>query len=75
MLGQAFRDDVGGQFEMYERVRPNGTVLEVRSTRLEDGGFVRTFSDISVRRKAQAEANKLASEDSLTGLANRRILN
>ena len=66
--------DIAGKFDMYERTRPDGTVLEVRSTRLEDGSFVRTFSDITRRMKAQSEANRLASEDALTGLANRRVL-
>ncbi len=66
--------DAAGQFELYERVRPDGTVLEVRSARLDDGGFVRTFSDITRRKQAQMEADRLASEDVLTGLANRRVL-
>ncbi|HZH99439.1 MAG TPA: PAS-domain containing protein, partial [Fimbriimonadaceae bacterium] len=38
----------------YERERPNGTVLEVRSVPLSDGGAVRTYTDISPRRKAEA---------------------
>ena len=62
-----------GAFESYERVRPNGLVLEVRTTRLDDGSFVRTFSDVSSRHRAHAKAEKLASEDSLTGTANRRV--
>jgi diguanylate cyclase (GGDEF)-like protein len=66
--------DAAGKFEMYERVRPNGTVLEVRSARLDDGGFVRTFTDVTRRMKAQSEADRLASQDVLTGLANRRVL-
>jgi diguanylate cyclase (GGDEF)-like protein len=66
--------DAAGLFETYERVRPNGTVIEVRSTRLSDGGFVRTFSDITQRRQAQCRADRLASEDALTELANRRTL-
>ncbi|MBS0243745.1 MAG: EAL domain-containing protein [Proteobacteria bacterium] len=67
-------NNADGRFDSYERTRPDGTVIEVRSTRLEDGGFVRTFSDITQRRQAQAQADKLAAEDSLTGLANRRML-
>ena len=67
-------NDAVGKFEMYERIRPDGTVVEVRSARLEDGGFVRTFSDITQRRQAQNQADRLASEDALTGLANRRTL-
>ncbi len=66
--------DVIGRFEMYERVRPDGTVIEVRSSRLRNGGFVRTFSDITQRRRAQVQADRMASEDTLTGLANRRTL-
>ena len=64
-------DSASGHFEMYERERPNGTILEVRSTTLPDGGFVRTFSDITRRRQAQAQADRLAAVDTLTSLANR----
>ncbi len=39
----------------YERERPNGTVLEVRSTPIPGGGAVRTFTDITARRKAEIE--------------------
>ncbi len=35
---------------IYERVRPNGTVLEVRTQSLPGGGFVRTFTDITERK-------------------------
>jgi signal transduction histidine kinase/DNA-binding response OmpR family regulator len=35
---------------VYERVRPSGAVLEVRSQRLPEGGVVRTYTDISERR-------------------------
>jgi signal transduction histidine kinase/DNA-binding response OmpR family regulator len=38
---------------IYERKRPNGTVLEVRTVPTEDGGFVRTYSDITARRAAE----------------------
>lgn len=36
----------------YERQRPDGTVLEVRTNRLPNGGMVRTFTDITVRKAA-----------------------
>ena len=65
------RDTIGG-LRTYERTRPNGTVLEVRSTALPDGGFVRTFTDVTRRHEAQEAVVRLASEDALTGLANRR---
>ncbi len=61
-----------GGFKTYERVRPNGTVLEIRTTELVDGGFVRTITDITDRRRAQEVITRMAEEDALTGLANRR---
>ncbi len=39
---------------IYERERPNGTVLEIRTVPTEDGGFVRTYSDVTARRAAEA---------------------
>ncbi|HET6308764.1 MAG TPA: PAS-domain containing protein, partial [Rhodopila sp.] len=38
----------------YERTRPNGTVLEVRTLGLADGGMVRTLTDISERKRQEA---------------------
>lgn len=53
--------------------RPDGAVIEVRKTRLADGAFVQTFTDITNRRRAEAYITKLASEDPLTSLYNRRV--
>ena len=39
---------------VYERVRANGTVLEVRTQNLPEGGAVRTFTDITDRKRAEA---------------------
>jgi diguanylate cyclase (GGDEF)-like protein len=55
-----------------EWTMPDGTVLEVRLGELPDGGFVQTFSDITERARAEANIARLASEDALTGLLNRR---
>ncbi|MCK2055318.1 EAL domain-containing protein [Methylobacterium sp. 37f] len=38
----------------YERERPNGIVIEVRSTPLSTGGLVRTFTDITERKQREA---------------------
>ncbi|HEX2135256.1 MAG TPA: ATP-binding protein [Microvirga sp.] len=65
---EAFRNWVssGGVSETrhtYERVRPNGTVLEVRTVPLAHGGAVRTYTDITSRKTAEvalAEAKALA---------------
>ena len=62
-----------GQFAISERKMPNGTVIEVRSAHLPDGSFVQTFTDITKRCEAEAHVARLASEDPLTGLPNRRV--
>ena len=38
----------------YERTRPNGRVLKVRTLGLPDGGIVRTFTDVSDRKRNEA---------------------
>ena len=38
----------------YERQRPNGTVLEVRTLPMATGGVVRTFTDVTTRRNAES---------------------
>jgi len=62
-----------GSFAISERRMPNGTVIEVRSGALPDGGLVQTFTDITKRCEAEARVARLASEDPLTGLPNRRV--
>jgi PAS domain S-box-containing protein len=52
---------------MCERRRPNGLILEVRTRRLADGGAVRTFTDITERKKSEialAEARDAAEDAS-----------
>ncbi|MCC5976583.1 MAG: EAL domain-containing protein [Salinarimonas sp.] len=55
----------------YERTRPNGLVLEVRTVPVAGGGVVRTFTDITKRKAAENEIWRMANEDDLTGLPNR----
>ena len=59
----------------FERVRPNGTVLEIRGTAMPGGGFVTTYIDITSRKQAEEEIQNLAFHDALTKLPNRRLLN
>jgi signal transduction histidine kinase/ActR/RegA family two-component response regulator len=40
--------------QAYERTRPDGMVLEIRSTPLPGGGVVRTFTDITSRKRIEA---------------------
>jgi diguanylate cyclase (GGDEF)-like protein len=58
--------------QCYERTRPNGRVLEIQSVPLEGGGMLRTYTDITARKHAEAEIRYAAQHDPLTGLANRR---
>ena len=59
----------------FERVRPNGTVLEIRGEPMPGGGFVTTYLDITARKQAEEEIHQLAFHDALTKLPNRRLLN
>ncbi len=60
---------------LFERVRPDGSVIEVRGVPIAGGGFVTSYIDITERRRTQEMILKLALTDSLTGLANRASLN
>jgi diguanylate cyclase (GGDEF)-like protein len=62
-----------GQVGVTERIMPNGSIIEIRRSELPDGSFVKTFTDITQRREAEARVARLASEDPLTGLPNRRV--
>jgi signal transduction histidine kinase len=48
------------QPHVFERQRPDGTVVEVRGTPLPDGGFVSIYTDITERKRAEQEARRLA---------------
>jgi diguanylate cyclase (GGDEF)-like protein len=56
---------------IHERERPEGTVLEIRTVPLDGGGMVRTYTDITARKRAEAQIAHMAHHDPLTGLANR----
>jgi diguanylate cyclase (GGDEF)-like protein len=62
-----------GACATFEHKRRDGAVIEVLRTPLPEGGFVQTYTDVTKRRQAEAFIAKLASEDPLTGLPNRRV--
>ena len=60
---------------VYERRRPDGRVIEVRTVPQEGGGVVRTYTDITSRRNAEDRIRHVAHHDDLTQLANRVAFN
>ncbi|HZP19804.1 MAG TPA: diguanylate cyclase [Bauldia sp.] len=58
---------------VFERTRPNGTILEIRGVPLAGGGFVTTYLDVTDQRKSQAMIAHMAHHDHLTGLPNRLL--
>jgi len=46
---------------VFERTRPDGTVLEIRGVPLPDGGFVSTYTDMTQRKHAEDELRRIAS--------------
>jgi diguanylate cyclase (GGDEF)-like protein len=65
--------DCSKRVAVSERKMPNGKIIEVRSGLLPDGSMVQTFTDITKRRETEARVARLASEDPLTELPNRRV--
>jgi diguanylate cyclase (GGDEF)-like protein len=46
---------------VFERTRPDGTVLEIRGRPLPDGGFVTIYTDMTERKRAEEEVRRTAS--------------
>jgi PAS domain S-box-containing protein len=44
-----------GSSHQFERIRPDGTALDVRGAPMPGGGFVSTYTDISQRKRSEAE--------------------
>jgi len=57
----------------YERRRPNGRILEVHTVKLENGGLVRTYTDVTERRRSEEKVRFFAHHDDLTKLVNRVV--
>jgi PAS fold len=56
---------------VFERTRPNGTILEVRGVPLAGGGFMTTYLDITDRRSQVKFTPENSEYDKLTGASKR----
>ncbi len=54
-----------GEAHCFERTRPDGSVLEVKGSPLPDGGFVTSYTDITDRKRAEADMLRLLAEQQL----------
>lgn len=70
---QAFirRGGLLNETHVYDRRRPDGRVIEVHSIPMAGGGVLRTYTDISERRRSEERIRHLARHDGLTSLLNR----
>jgi hypothetical protein len=59
----------------FERVRPNGTVIEIRGQPLPSGGFVTTYTDITERKRWENDLETAKSAAEHANLAKSDFLN
>jgi diguanylate cyclase (GGDEF)-like protein len=62
---------VPGQTLVHEREKPGDRVIEIRTVLLNDGGMVRTYTDVTLHKHAERHLQHLARHDPLTELPNR----
>ena len=61
--------ETAGEYHSYERIRPDGRVIEIRHNPVPGGGFVLIYADITERKRNEAEiraARDAAEEASRT---------
>jgi diguanylate cyclase (GGDEF)-like protein len=59
--------------QCYDRMRPDGRVVEVQSVPIEGGGVLRTYTDITERKRAEERIRHVARHDGLTSLVTREV--
>ena len=55
-------DGIVGVPQSYERKRPNGQVLEIRNVPVAGGGVLRTYTDVTERKRAELTQRVLESQ-------------
>ena len=73
LVAQVREGGVFSQAYCYDRKRPNGRVIEVSSVPTESGGVLRTYTDITERKRAEERIRHIARHDGLTSLVNREV--
>ena len=51
-----------GEPQRYDRKRPNGRVIEIQSVPIEGGGVLRTYTDVTERKRAEMTQRVLESQ-------------
>ncbi|MEO8135439.1 MAG: diguanylate cyclase, partial [Betaproteobacteria bacterium] len=57
----------------YDRKRPDGRVIEVLTVPIGAGGALRTYTDITERKRIEERIRQVSRQDSLTALVNREV--
>ena len=59
---------------VFERQRPDGTVVEQRRVRMRDGGILVTYSDVTERRRVEADLRRARDEAELASRSKTEFL-
>ena len=62
----------GGEYTLHRNLS-DGRIIKLNHKRMEHGGWVVTYEDVTERHKAQARVAHMARHDSLTDLPNRTL--
>ncbi len=65
--------DLSNPSPVFERIRPDGRTLEIQTVHLQTGGMVRTYTDVTERRRSEAQVKYFAHHDDMTKLVNRFV--
>ena len=74
LIPMVMRHQIGTEcVDRYDRERPDGRVIEVSIVPIGGGGVIRTYTDITERKRSEERIRHLARHDGLTSLINREV--